>query len=253
MENPTRRDFILNTLGSTLTFSLVNSLTQAQVLTGNIKPLAHSWVKEMELATSALRDSKIKASEWRQQISVLLDRVDLQDLLRAIDYDRLAKIAVFPEDHESAEELDFTKFKGLPAELSFIPFFYAMNKGVAIVPHGHRNMTSMHMVLKGKAHGWQYDRVEDQPKHLIIKPTIDSPLNPGAVSTISNDRDNIHWFKALDEPVFMFNIGVFALDAKKEFSGRDYIDPMNGEKLADGLIRARRIEKDEAYKLYGKS
>src|SRR5436190_2218998 len=86
---------------------------------------------------------------------------------------------------------------------SLLPFFYAMNKGVAIVPHGHRNMTSMHMVLQGNAHGWQYDRVEDELKHMIIKPTIDTLITPGGVSTISNDRDNIHWFKALAEPVFM--------------------------------------------------
>ena len=128
-----------------------------------------------------------------------------------------------------------------------------MNKGVAIVPHGHRNMTSMHMVLKGQAHGWQYDRVTDEPKHIIIKPTIDRSIAPGGVSTISNDRDNIHWFKALAEPVFMFNIGVYELMSKKEFSGRDYIDPASGEKLNDGLVRARRIEKEEAYRLYGKS
>ena len=82
---------------------------------------------------------------------------------------------------------------------------------------------------------------------------IDTLIAPGGVSTISNDRDNIHWFKAVAEPIFMFNIGVFGLDAKKEFSGRDYIDPANGEKLKGGLIRARRIEKEEAYKLYGKT
>ena len=207
----------------------------------------------MEQVTRSLRDAKISPIAWRQEIEALLTRVDLKDLLRAIDYDRLAKVAVFPEDHESAEDVEFPKIKGLPKELSFNPYFYAMNKGVAIVPHGHRNMTSMHMVLKGQAHGWQYDRVADEQKHIIIKPTIDRSIAPGGVSTISNDKDNIHWFKALAEPVFMFNIGVYELMSKKEFSGRDYIDPANGEKLKDGLIRARRIEKEEAYKLYGRS
>ena len=40
----------------------------------------------------------------------------------------------------------------------------------------------------------------------------------------------------------MFNIGVFSLNPSKDFSGRDYVDPLGGEKLKDGLIRARRIE-----------
>jgi hypothetical protein len=75
----------------------------------------------------------------------------------------------------------------------------------------------------------------------------------GAVTTVSDQKNNIHWFKALSEPVFMFNIGVFSLNHSKDFSGRDYVDPLGGEKLKDGLIRARRIEVKEAYKLYGKS
>jgi len=186
MEQVSRRDFIQNTIGSLLTFSLVKSLSQAQVLTGKVKPIAHQWVLEMERVTKSLRDATIKQTEWQQQIDSLLTRVELADLLRAIDYDRLDKTAVFPKDHESAEVVDFSRIKGLPAELSFNPYFYAMKKGVAIVPHGHRNMTSMHMVLKGQAHSWQYDRVADEAKHLIIKPTIDKLLVPGAVSTISD-------------------------------------------------------------------
>lgn len=253
MEKLSRRDFIQNTIGSLLTFSLVKSLSQAQVLTGSVKPVAHQWVLEMEQVTKSLREATIRQIEWQQQIDSLLTHVDLADLLRAIDYDRLARTAVFPKDHESAEDVDFSKIKGLPAELSFNPYFYAMKKGVAIVPHGHRNMTSMHMVLKGQAHSWQYDRVADEAEHLIIKPTIDKLLVPGAVSTISDEQNNVHWFKAMSEPVFMFNIGVFGVKSKDSFTGRDYLDPTNGEKVAGGLIRARRIAKEEAYKLYGKS
>lgn len=253
MEKLSRRDFIQNSLGSLLTFSLVSSLCNAQLLTGSVKPVAHKWIIEMEQVTKSLRDAKLRQGEWQHQIESLLARVDLKDLLKAIDYDRLAKIAVFPDDHESAENVDFSKIEGLPAELSFNPYFYAMKKGVAIVPHGHRNMTSMHMILKGESHGWQYDRVSDEPEHLIIKPTINKPLVPGGVSTVSDERDNIHWFKAMTEPVFMFNIGVFGVKPKESFTGRDYIDPTNGEKINGGLIRARRIEKEEAYKLYGKS
>ena len=88
---------------------------------------------------------------------------------------------------------------------------------------------------------------------MTIKPTEDQVLKVGTLSTMSDQKDNIHWFKALTEPVFMFNIGVFRIDAAKDFSGRDCIDPLRGEKLKDGLIRARRIGLKEAYRLYGKS
>lgn len=248
-----RRTFTRAMLGSLVTFSLVESLDKANALANTVAPLVRKWLVEMESITQGLKQGKVKPIEWQQQIESLLSRVDLKDLLSAIDYDRLAKMAVFPEDHESAESVEFSQTQGLPAELSFAPYFYAMKKGVAIVPHGHRNMASMHMMLKGQAHSRQFERVSDEAQYLTIKPTVDKVLGVGAVSTISDQRDNIHWFKALSEPVFMFNIGVFGISPSESFTGRDYIDPLGGEKLQGGLIRARRIEVTEAYKLYGKS
>lgn len=248
-----RRTFTRNLLGSLLTFSLVKSLDEVDVLANTVRPIVRKWLIEMESVTHQLRQGQVKTIEWQSQIEILLSRVDLNDLLSAIDFDRLAKTAVFPEDHESAEDIDFSHNDGLPAELSFAPYFYAMKKGAAIVPHGHRNMTSMHMMIKGRSHCWQFERVSDEAQYLTIKPTIDKVLDVGAVTTVSDQRDNIHWFKALSEPVFMFNIGVFRINHSEAFIGRDCIDPLGGEKLKDGLIRAPRIELKEAYKLYGKS
>jgi hypothetical protein len=240
-------------LGSLFTFSLIKSLSNIDVLAGSTKPIVRKWLLEMESVSQGMRQGKIRPTEWQQQIESLLARVDLKDLLSAIDYARLERVAVFPEDHESAENVDFSQNYGLPKELSFNPYFYALKKGTAIVPHGHRNMASMHMMIKGQAHGWQFERVADEDKFLTIKPSFDKVLEVGAVTTISDQKDNIHWFKALSEPVFMFNIAVFGINTSQSFSGRDYVDPSGGEKLKDGLIRARRIEVNEAYKLYGKS
>jgi hypothetical protein len=240
-------------LRSLFTFSLVKSLDKADMLGSTIKPVVRKWLIEMEYITQGLRQGKVKPIEWQQQIESLLSHVELKDLLSAIDYERLAKTAIFPEDHESHEDVDFSQNEDLPKELSFTPYFCAMNKGVAIVPHGHRNMSSMHMMLKGQAHVWQFERVADEVQYLTIKPSRDEVLNVGDVTTVSDLKDNIHWFKALSEPVFMFNVAVLGLYRSKGLSGRDYVDPLGGEKLRDGLIRARRIGVKEAYSLYGKS
>jgi len=178
-----RRTFTRNMLGSLLTFSLVKSLDEVDVLAYSVKPIVRKWLVDMEDVTRQLRRGQLKTIEWQGLIESLLSRVDLNDLLTAIDFDRLAKAAVFPEDHESAEELKFSRTKDLPKKLSFIPFFYAMKKGTAIVPHGHRNMTSMHMMLKGQAHGWQFERVADEAQYLTIRPTNDSVQETGAVTT----------------------------------------------------------------------
>jgi hypothetical protein len=253
METISRRDFTRNMLGSLFSLSLVSSLCEAQLLKGSVKPIAHKWIFEMEQASKDLRKGKIKPVEWQEQIESLLGRVEMQDLLKAIDYQQLAKSPKLFDNHETAEDVTFSNIKKLPDELSFAPYFYGMKKGVSVVPHGHQNMTTMHMMLKGEAHGWHYDRLADEPEFLIIKPTKDRLLTVGDVSTISDQRDNIHWFKALTEPVFMFNIGVYPLDPKAETTGRDYIDPNNGENLSDGSIRVPRITGENAYKIYGKS
>ncbi len=33
---------------------------------------------------------------------------------------------------------------------------------------------------------------------MIIKPTIDRKFSPGECSTVSDYKDNVHWFQALD-------------------------------------------------------
>lgn len=249
----TRRTFNQSLISSLFTLTLVKSVDRLESFASPVRPIVRKWLVDMEHVTVDLRKGRVAPVEWQRQIESLLSRVEMSDLLAAIDYDRIAKVAVFPEDHESAEDVHFPKTQGLPDELSFAPYFYALRKGAAIVPHGHRNMSSMHMMLKGQSQGWQFERISDEKDYLTIKPTSDKVLNEGEVTTVSDKSTNIHWFKALTEPVFMFNIGVFGINPAKDFSGRDYIDPLGGEKLKDGLIRARRIELKEAYRLYGKS
>ncbi len=253
MKNISRRDFTRNMLGSLFSMTLVSSLCEAQSLKGSVKPIAHKWVFEMEQISINLRKGEIKPVEWQAQIESLLNQVEIKDLLKAIDYQQLAKSTKLFDDHETAEDVTFSNIKKLPDELSFAPYFYGIKKGVSVVPHGHQNMATMHMMLKGEAHGWHFDRISDEPEFLIIKPTKDKLLTVGDVSTISSQRDNIHWFKAQTEPVFMFNIGVYGLDPNAVTTGRDYIDPNQGEKLKEDLIRVPRITGEMAYKIYGKS
>jgi hypothetical protein len=248
-----RRIFIEKMFGSLFTFALVKSLCGQDLLAGSIRPIAHAWILEMERMSKEMKTGKVQQREWQEQLESLLKRVEMSDLLAAIDYDRMMKVAVLPEDHESAEDLNFSRFRGMPKEFTFAPYFYAMRKDVAIVPHGHRNMTSMHMVLSGEAHAWQFDRVGDDGDYMLIKPTIDKVFTRGDLSTISDQKNNVHWFKALTGTVYMFNIGVFGINPSESFTGREYIDPLHGEKTTDGLIRARRMSGDAAYKMYGKS
>lgn len=251
MEKVSRRQFTRDALGSLLTFSLVKGLSDAAALAAPLRAVVRPWVLEMERATSAMRAGSLSQKRWQQVIEELLARVDLGDLLRAIDYDALVKRAVFQSGHETVLDVDLAGREGVQKDLSFNPYFYAMKRGTAIVPHGHKNMATMHMVLSGQAQALHYERVAEDGQHLFIRPVSDVLAGPGHASTVSDEGTNIHWFKTASDTVFMFNIGVFGIDQKKAFTGREYVDPLGGEKAGDGLIRARRLNQDEAYRRYG--
>jgi hypothetical protein len=104
------------------------------------------------------------------------------------------------------------------------------------------------LILKGEFQGRHYDRLEDEREHMIITPTIDRAFKPGDSSTVSDYKDNVHWFTASTDDAFIFNIHVMSV--KPGRTGRVYIDP-HGEKLSGDRIRARKIEFAEANKLYG--
>ena len=251
MEHLPRRTFINRMLGGALTFSLVKSLCGSRALAAPVRPVAAKWLAEVEEVSGGLLGRRLRPSAWQERVEDLFRRIELRDLLRSIDYDELVKAPLFPEDHESALELEFPQVEGLPARLTYIPMFVAFKQGRAVVPHGHHNMVSMHMLLEGEVHARHYENRGDDGGRMIIEPSLDKTFARGELSTVSDERHNVHWFKATRGPVFMFNVAVFDLDGTKNFSGRDYIDPLGADKLGDGTLRARRIEYKEALKLYG--
>ena len=60
------------------------------------------------------------------------------------------------------------------------------------------------------------------------------------MSTISDHKDNVHWFKAVSETAYIFNVHVIGYDPDiKGNSGRLYVDPARGAVL----MREPRVER----------
>ena len=254
MDKISRRNFTSQTLQSLLTLSLVETLSQERLLGKNIDRITGSWLTEVEEISRAMKSGRAKQTEWQQKIAEIFTRVELPDFLRSVDFERVSKKIKFPDDSEGVIPVNPSRPKGLPEELEFSTYIYGLKKGRAIAPHCHRNMTSMHMLIGGQIHAWHFDRLADEPKHLIIKPTLDRALAMGEASTTSDDKDNVHWFKATSDVAFTFNLAVFEIDRSSQFSGRQfYLDPAGGEKLGDGSLRVRHLTSQEARRLYGKS
>ena len=147
--------------------------------------------------------------------------------------------------------VDFTNVSGLPTNLVFGRQIFAMTSGRSVVPHGHDNMATGFLVLKGTLRGRHWDRVEDHDDHYIVRPTIDRAFTPGESSTVSDHKDNVHWFEATSDQAFIFNVHVIGYDPKIEgSSGRLYLDP-EGEKVSGGLIKAAKMSSADCHKKYG--
>ena len=247
----TRREFARNALQSAMAMALIEGLRSNRLFGAAVAPLIDDWFKRVDAISKDVHEHKTKDVEFQKALEELYQRVDLQALLESLDFDRLAAEVKFPAKGAESIAGDELHMKGLPQKPTFGRQLFAMKKGRSVVPHGHDNMATGFLVLKGNFRGRHYDRIEDHSDHYVIRPTIDRVFKPGEFSTISDHKDNIHWFTAENETGFIFNVHVVETDPEnKKRPGRIYIDPM-GEKLAGGLIKAAKISYGKVNQLYG--
>lgn len=244
-----RRMFNRQTLGSLLTFSLLETLYARDAFAQEIKPVTAQWLADLDQLGRDVKGEAIQQVEWQKKVEQLFKTVDLPELLKFVDFEKLTQDLEFKDRGERSLSPKFPSVEGLPTRLVFGHQIFALRKDRSVVPHGHDNMATAFLILQGTFQGRHFDRLEDEKEYLIIKPTIDREFKLGECSTVSDHKDNVHWFKATSDTAFIFNIHVQGIDEKRR-SGRVYIDPQ-GEKLSDGRVRARKIGADEVYKLYG--
>jgi hypothetical protein len=251
MHPETRRSFNHSLLGSLVSYGLIETLFARDLFADEVKPVVHKWMVELHDLCKDVKDQKLKDTDFQAKLEDLYKRVELPELLKLLDFDRLARDAKLPDNGAANLGLDLSKVEGLPKRLVFGKQIFALKKGRSIVPHGHDNMCTGFLILRGEFAGKHYDRVEDNKDHYLIKPTIDRAFKPGECSTISDHKDNVHWFKAESETGFIFNVHVMGIDpTSTKNSARVYVDPQ-GEKAAGGLIVAKKISSAEAHRKYG--
>ncbi|HEY3967915.1 MAG TPA: hypothetical protein VGM05_25355 [Planctomycetaceae bacterium] len=251
MASLSRREFTHQALGSILSLSLLETLFQCDAFADAAKPATVKWLNDVNQLGWDLKDKKLSQIEWQKKIEELYTRADVADFLRLIDFDKLTHNLELVDHGAKSLTVKFPQVEGIPEKVSWGRQIFALKKGRSVVPHGHNNMATAFLILKGSFHGRHFDRVHDEDDHIIIKPTIDRKFKVGECSTVSDFKDNVHWFQALEEPAFIFNIHVSGINPDvADVTGRVYLDPQ-GEKLKDGLIRARRVDYEEVTKLYG--
>ncbi len=230
---------------------LIETLFHGDLFADSVKQVIHLWIVDFHELTRSLKEHKLKDVDFQARLEDLYKKVDLTELCGLLDLDRVRRTVTLPERGAATLGIDLSKVEGLPERVVFGRQIFALRKDRSIVPHGHDNMCTGFIVLQGDFQGRHYDRLEDHKDHYLIKPTIDRLFKAGECSTVSDHKDNVHWFKASSETGFIFNIHVIGYNPDNPRpGGRVYIDP-EGEKTAGGLIVAKKITSAAAHRKFG--
>jgi hypothetical protein len=240
-----RRAFTGQALASLTVFALVEALASRELLAATGQSAVDAWWAELGALAGDLRGRRLRDVEFQAQLEALYRRVDLPGLCARIDLDELARRMALPARGAGSVGLA----DALPGEFGAARRVIACRAGRSIVPHGHADMCSGFLVLRGRWRGRHYDRLESRPDHHVIAPTIDRAFGPGDLSTVSDHRDNVHWFQAGDDAAFVFNVHVAGDDPRLR-QRRLYLDPA-GEPLPGGRIRAARMSERACVEKYG--
>lgn len=245
-----RRDFAKGILATVTSFALFDSLLASNAIGKGIKPITDHWSVRLNEYCSDLKTDSISVLQWQQRIEELYAKIELEEILKFIDFDKLVKGFEYPDLGVSTKPVKFPKLNDLPESTAFVKKVFGMKKDRAIIPHGHSNMASAHLILNGEMHLRHYEKLQQDGQNLVIKPTVDKIVKLGESSSISDEKDNVHWFIANTETAFTFD--VIMLDLNNKSYDIHNLDIYESEDLKNGTLKVPMLDVQAALKKYGK-
>src|SRR4051812_20164501 len=115
----TRRAFTRSALQSLTALALIEGLAAHRLFGADVKPLIDDWLRELDTITRAVHDHKVRDQEFQTALEALYRRVDLADLLRTLDFDRIAAGVNYPALGAKSIPVEFNSVAGLPTNLVF--------------------------------------------------------------------------------------------------------------------------------------
>jgi len=88
--------------------------------------------------------------------------------LTFIDFDRLIQGFTYPDLGVNTKWVKFPPLDGLPERTVFLKKIFGMKKNRAIIPHGHSNMVSAHLVLKGEFASGDTVNIDEKDDELVF-------------------------------------------------------------------------------------
>jgi hypothetical protein len=243
----TRRALIASGAETALTLAVIWQSLGAGAIAGPLKKTARDWVKAIELLSRDLSDGAISPMNWQDGLAEIIGGVPLAEVLEAVDFETVAARTEFADLGVATAKLVLPEAAG--ASRTVYTKLFAVAKGRAIIPHGHAGMASGHLVAKGRFRLRQYEALDRNEDAWLIRQTVDRVEPAGGVSTISDDRDNVHWLVAEEDS---YTIDFIMSPAVR--GGRWDVQNLDIEAATiDGeLIRAPTIDVQSALAKYGR-
>lgn len=241
-----RRDFLNLVVG----WATLDTVLRQGLLAQSARAEVQQWLQEVSQLCRDLKMERLRPRQWQEHIDRLHRRLGVADLLNLVDFDNQVRHFHYPDLGVITADPALPRLQGAE-RYPFVARIFGMQRDRAIIPHGHKNMVSCHRVLKGEFELRQYDRLEDRADALLIRQTVEEKATVGSFSSISEEKDNVHWLIARSPRAFTFDILVTdLLGLEAEI---DNIDIAAARKVGADLLLAPKIDVDRALRKYGKS
>jgi hypothetical protein len=243
-----RRDLILGVLPAFAVFALLRESCAA--VPADQRLPAQRWVMRQDELARGLAKGTLSQIQWHDAVNALAREVDVSELAFEL---RRAKTRPAGDTFGHDPKKRFVTFvdaNGAPVRVGYGAALFSFGKDSVITPHAHRHMASAHLVIAGKVRIRTFDRVADEDGALLIRPTADEIAEPGRAAAMTSAADNVHWFAARSDHAMTFDVIVDGLDKGQDRYVIQPVDPIGGEHLADGTIRAPLLSFEESSKRY---
>ncbi len=243
----TRREQLLAILPAFAAYALLGEArAQAPARGGTVR----RWIDSQDEIARALAGGTMSGRQWALEVERLGRTLDVAELMAELGRARLTPAGAGSANDPQKRNVRFLDADGNPRRLNYGVALFDFAPRNVITPHGHRHMVSAHMVVNGAFRVRNFDRLRDDGEAMIIRPTRDYVARIGQVSTMCSERDNIHWFVPQGGPATTFDVVISGLDAGQPDYDIRTIDPVGGERLADGSIRAPMLSFAESARRY---
>ena len=254
------RRSLLQSLGMAAMYASFVQLSQASPRTTQPGDDVEKWLNLLYLNAVKLRSSEISGLQWQETMDQIFASVPMDNLKTRIKFSELGPKVI---DLIPADRTEFFHRVELPGSdtpegeggrephRALITKLAYIRKGKAVPPHGHSNMVSAFLCLSGEFEVRQYDRLEEQEDHMIVRESEhQKSAGPGTWSSISDYRNNVHWLTAKTDDCFLFTTKLINIEENRPLNGRINIDVLRASQLGTCTLKAPKITADQARELY---